>query len=136
MPAKKKSKPSFQVPEELQTAPQAGWVYRSEEQSGAKAHTSSKPAAGGKTAGKAKRVDAPPAVSGMSTPAEKKTSPAREAKPVPKPKSDSSSKSSSSLLDITAKALSAGFGTAGGLILLTTTVVAAPFALGKRLLHL
>ncbi len=30
MPPKKKSKPSFKVPEDLESAPQAGWVYRSE----------------------------------------------------------------------------------------------------------
>lgn len=137
MPSKKKSKPSFQVPEELQTAPQAGWVYRSDEQHAAKEGKAvSKPAAASRATGKAKRADLPAQTSDAVAPAALKKTPPEKSKPAAKTKSDSSSDTSSGIIDLTAKALSAGFGTAGGLILLTTTLIAAPFALGKRFMHL
>jgi len=138
MPSKKKSKPSFQVPEELQTAPQAGWVYRSDEPPPAKgAKGAAKSAASGKTGGRAKRADAPQASAGaIMAPAEHKKPHTDSSKPPAVSKSNSASKSSSGVLDLTAKVLSAGFGTAGGLVLMTTTIFAAPFAFGKRLLRL
>ncbi len=131
MPSKKKPKPSFQVPEELQSAPQAGWVYRSDEPSPAKAaKTAPKAGAGGKATGRSKRVES-------ETPAAAPKPPhADKSKPAAAPASDSKSNSSSAVLDLTAKALSAGFGTAGGFVLLATTLIAAPFALGKRIMHL
>ncbi len=137
MPSKKKSKPSFQVPEELQTAPQAGGVYRSDEQLPAKeVKAASKPAAAGRAPGKPKRADAPAASAGTAAPAGLKKASAEKTRSAEESKSDSSSNYSSGVIDLTAKALSAGFGTAGGLVLLTTTLIAAPFALGKRFLHL
>ena len=137
MPSKKKSKPSFQVPEDLQTAPQAGWVYRSDEHAPARGgKAASKSASGSKGAAKTRKTEnvAPAA----ETAAPPKSAPPRgdHSKPAAASKSDSKSKSTSSVLDLTAKALSAGFGTVGGLVLLSTTIVAAPFALGKRILHL
>jgi hypothetical protein len=39
-------------------------------------------------------------------------------------------------MDLAAKALSAGIGTAGNLLLLTTRIIAAPVSLGRRLFGL
>ncbi len=137
MPSKKKSKPSFQVPEELQSAPQAGWVYRSDEQMPAKAgKPAPKTAAGGRAAAKPKHTESSLPTPETHVPGAAKPAPAHESKPRTAEKSDSDSKSSSAVIDMTAKVLSAGIGAAGGLVLVTTTLVAAPFALGKRILHL
>ena len=135
MPTKKKSKPSFQVPEDLQKAPQAGWVYRSDRPA---------PAKEAKAASKVASVNRGPA----------KSKPTEGAAPSSQPASDrhaahapshapstagakaSESESSGGVLDLTAKALSAGIGTAGNLILLTTRIIAAPVSLGRRLFGL
>ena len=51
-------------------------------------------------------------------------------------KKDRHSKSSRGVLDLTASALSAGFGTAGNIVLMTTRIITAPLMLGKRFLGL
>jgi hypothetical protein len=137
MPSKKKSKPSFQVPEELQTAPQAGWVYRSDKEAPAKeAKSARKSSAGGKAAPKGKPAVETAPVPAAAAPAPRVT----EAKPKPAApaakKKDRSSKSSNGVLDLTAKTLSAGVSTAGSLMLMTTRIMVAPLKLGKRFLGL
>ncbi len=136
MPSKKKSKPSFQVPEELQNAPQAGWVYRSDGHAPAKeAKAGPKHAAGKKAAAKSKPAkSAPPAHAAHAS--AHAVSPSAETKAAAAPKANSPSKSSNGIMDLTAKTLSAGFGIAGGLVFLATSLLATPFALGKRMLHL
>jgi hypothetical protein len=127
MPSKKKSKPSFQVPEELQKAPQAGWVYRSDRQTKEAKPT---PKAGSGSRGPAKPAAAETAAHAPShAPHRDKTSP-------PPKKKESSSGSSGGILDLTAKALSAGFGTVGNIVLLTTRIIAAPVSLGRRIFGL
>jgi hypothetical protein len=136
MPSKKKSKPSFQVPEELQKAPQAGWVYRSDQHTPAKeAKAAPKAASGSRSSAKSKHAEShAPASHAASTRHEAHAPSAPKAKTSAPAKKSSSSDSSSGILDLTAKALSAGFGTAGNLMLLTTRIIAAPVSLGRRLL--
>ena len=137
MPSKKKSKPSFQVPEELQKAPQAGWVYRSDQQAPAKEiKAESKAASENKSPAKPKPARrAAPTSKALSV-----RHAAHAPSPVPRQaKASAPTKAASSsggILDLTAKTLSAGFGTAGNLVLLTTRILAAPVSLGRRLLGL
>jgi hypothetical protein len=59
----------------------------------------------------------------------------KPAAPAPK-KNDRSSNSSPGVLDLTARTLSAGIGTAGNIMLMSTRILTAPLTLGKRLLGL
>jgi hypothetical protein len=135
MPSKKKSKPSFHVPEELRTAPQTGWVYRSDAKAPAKeAKPAHKPPSGSKSTQNRKPAVAPAPIP-VAAPKRSEAEP-KHAAPAPNKKDRSSKKSSSGALDLTAKTLSAGFGTAGNILLLTTRIFTAPFMLGKRFLGL
>ena len=66
MASRKKAKPSFEVPEELRSAPQTGWVYRSEEQAApekpAKPVSVSEPKPAANPPGKAKPRDSEPGI--------------------------------------------------------------------------
>ena len=141
MPTKKKSKPSFQVPEELQKAPQSGWVYRSDEQAPAReAKAGSKTAATSRGSAKSKPASSAP--SSHVTAVRHATHAPSPAEATPRAKapatasSTDSSESTGGFLDLTAKALSAGIGTAGNLVLLTTRIIAVPVSLGRRLFGL
>ena len=135
MPTKKRSKPSFQVPEELQKAPQAGWVYRSDRQAPVKeVKAASKVASVSRGPAKSKAAEgtAPSSDAARGRRTGQAPSPVQAA---PRAKK-SASGSSGGILDLTAKALSAGIGTAGNLMLLTTRIIAAPVSLGRRLFGL
>lgn len=139
MPSKKKSKPSFQVPEELLNAPQAGWVYRSDHEAPAKETKAvSKAASGSKSPAKPKPAEGAASTSKASS--GRHAAHARSPAPAPpQAKASAPAKAASSsggILDLTAKTLSAGLGTAGNLVLLTTRIIAAPVSLGRRLLGL
>ncbi len=143
MPSKKKSKPSFDVPEDLQTAPQAGWVYRSDKEAASAAKKpEEKPAAssvaakgvsGGDGTAHAKKTPAhvapaPAAASKVSErPPETKAKKSEE-------KSKSSSKSDDGILDLASKTLHSGFETIGNAVRLTTRILAAPITMGMRLI--
>ena len=138
MPSKKKSKPSFDVPEDLQTAPQAGWVYRSDkeaapaakkpEEKAAAPSVGAKRVSGGDGTAQAKKAPAPAASS-------KVTEKSAETKPKKsEEKSKSSSKSDDGILDLASKTLHSGFETIGNALRLTTRVFAAPITMGMRLI--
>ena len=129
MPSKKKTKPSFQVPEDLQTAPQAGWVYRSD---GPAPRKASKAPAKSRPAAKARLAESVAPAAAASSPPPKKA----ETKKSEAAKSNSSSSSSHGVLDLTSRALSAGFEAAGDIARLTTRFLTMPFSLGKRMLGL
>jgi hypothetical protein len=143
MPSKKKSKPSFNVPEDLQAAPQAGWVYRSDGEAAPAAKTAEK-----SEAAEAKAVAPPePAPRAKKAPATAAPAPAmasgtpqnatepKTVKPSPgKPKS--AAKSDNGILGLAAKTLQSGFETVGNAVLLTTRIIAAPISMGMRLIGL
>ncbi len=143
MPSKKKSKPSFEVPQDLQTAPQAGWVYRSD---GDASGDGQKP----ETGAAPMPTPAPQAsLEGGALPAPA-TAEAVEAAPKPKTgsrtghkagaktssKTGSKSDSKSGILDLAAKTISAGFETVGNAVLLTTRIMMMPLDMGMRVLRL
>jgi hypothetical protein len=124
MPPKKKSKPTFEVPEELQTAPQTGWVYRSEHESEAQADTIEEPK---------------PAEFHEAAPAVIPPPPAPEPPP-PAHKSGNgdashhTSKSDMDLFDLAALTISSGFEAIGNAMILTTRIITAPFSMGMKML--
>lgn len=132
MPSKKKSKPSFQVPEELQAAPQAGWVYRSDGPARARGtKTAHKSGSDGKAAAKSRQAGSTAAARIPS--ASPRRAPAAKPETAPERAKESASGSRRSFMNIGADAMSAGFGTAGNFLLLTTRMFVAPLSLGKRL---
>jgi hypothetical protein len=127
MPSKKRSRPSFEVPQDLQTAPQAGWVYRSD----ADTH---KGAEKRKTQAAPKPPPAPLFASESAI--SRSARPAEPAKATPKPETESKTDSRSGILDLAAETISAGFETLGNAMLLTTRIIMMPFAMGMRILRL
>jgi hypothetical protein len=126
MPAKKKSKPSYSVPEDLQAAPQSGWVYRSVAGEAAQVETPPAVAA-------AAQPEAPPPVeeacvaqaTGVPPPAGKQTT-ARSSEP------RKSTSVTTEILDLTSKTLTSGLATIGNAVLLGTRIATAPFLVGMR----
>ena len=131
MPSKKKSKPSYSVPEDIQPAAGTGWVYRSESADSAsdpppKATRASVPHA---EAGKpAKTVEAAaPETSKVvkaSTPAIKKEE--KKAK-----KNDSIT---SDLVDLASKTVTSGMAAVGNALLLGARLATAPLVVGIRMM--
>ncbi len=122
MSPKKKQKPSFNVPEELHTAPQTGWVYRSESDS-----------------------EPHPEANQASQPAEfREAVPEAAATPIPEPPpktgstknngTRATSKSDMDLFDLAALTISSGFEAIGNAMLLTTRIITAPFSMGMKML--
>jgi hypothetical protein len=125
MPAKKKSKPSFKVPEDLESAPQAGWVYRSEKASAAEPEPATKPPAGDPII---QKVAAPPAAISAPTP-----STAFDCDTYAEPsssKTDSSDYSTPGILDYTSKTFSSGMATIGNALMLGAAIIVAPIRVG------
>jgi hypothetical protein len=126
MPPKKKSKPSFKVPEDLESTQQAGWVYRSE--------TSPKGVEESAAAIKQPEVD-----SGVHKAAASPTDAqpsaihkARSSEPEAAPASSKteSSWSTPGILDLTAKTFSSGMATIGNALMLGAAILTAPFRMG------
>ncbi len=127
MPPKKKSRPSFKVPDDLETAPQAGWVYRSD----------STPAAEQGSASKSEQ----PAVEPAQPPATPAPAPAKPqaaqtaARPEPHTppttfRAEPAKSDSNGILDLTAKTLSSGMATIGNALMLGAAILTAPFRVG------
>ena len=146
MPSKKKSKPSFNVPEDLQAAPQGGWVYRSDDEAPhatkkpeEKATTSSgavKAASGGDGTTHAKKTSATAAPAPAVAPKVSAKTPETKTAKTSGEKSKSSSKSDNGILDLASKTIHSGFETIGNAVLLTTRILTAPITMGMRLIGL
>src|SRR5512136_3082188 len=123
MPSKKKSKPSYDVPEELQRAPQAGWVYRSDASRPSKAKAASTHKSPAKTAPIAALASAPAVRSQVSIPAAAVETPhaSRESH-----SQSSSSKLDDGIIDLAARTISSSFNALGNAVLLTTRIITAP----------
>ena len=122
MPSKKKSRPSFDIPEDLHTTPQAGWVYRTDRpDSRAKEKKGAHAASSGSSGTAARREH-------QAAPAKKKH-PASSAS-----KTKKSSEASSGILDLTVKTMSSGFSTAGDVMLFGARLVTTPFVWGMRIM--
>ncbi len=134
MTSKKKSKPSFQVPEELQAAPQAGWVYRSDGQAPAKDVEA--PPKSAATRKKTRRRKPAARKAAAAAPPHSQPKPAAVSKAPAARKPGSASNSIPGFMNLTARTVSAGFGTAGNIVLLTTRILTVPFSFGRRLLGL
>jgi len=109
MPSRKKQKPSYNVPEDLNAAPQTGWVYRSAEK-----ESSPTAAAPVEDAGVAKAVER-----------ERRREETKE-------KSRSSNSMTTDIIELTAKTITSGIATMGNAMLLSARVVSAPFVMGMR----
>ena len=114
MPSKKKSRPSFKVPEDLESAPQAGWVYRSE------------PAAEAEPAPVREPEDREP---------ERRQAPWEESDTWEHDSgktssSDEEESSSDDILDLTAKTFSSGVETIGNALRLGAAILTAPIRMG------
>jgi hypothetical protein len=127
MPSKKKSKPSFKVPEDLESAQPAGWVYRSEvapadKEGSAAAVEEPTGDSGAHQAAAASTVQEPPAGHAASSgdsysaPASSKTESSRSATP--------------GILDLTARTFSSGMATIGNALMLGAAILTAPFRMG------
>ena len=146
MPSKKKSKPSYNVPEELQTAPQAGWVYRSDAPRSRPSTTKNlrKSRAG---------IDAEAVRAGTNTgkaiapiPAPAPYAPPAAATPIvglEKPQEikgkhsqATTSKPNDGIMDLAARAISSSFEAMGTVVLLTTRIITAPISMGMKMLGL
>lgn len=112
MPSRKKQKPSYSVPEDLHTAPQTGWVYRSEEAEAASAAVPVEEAGVAKAAQRGRRDE--------------------ETKE--KPKNESTM--TADIIELTAKTITSGIATMGNAMLLGARVVSAPLVMGMRLMGL
>ncbi len=127
MPPKKKSKPSFKVPEDLETAPQAGWVYRSESTPAAEQGSVSK-------SEKAKAEPVEPPAESASAPAEPqaaRTGADREPNTPPTAfRAEPAKSESNGILDLTAKTISSGMATIGNALMLGAAILTAPFRVG------
>ncbi len=132
MPSKKKSKPSFEVPEDLQSAPQAGWVYRSDRDTEGKMEVPPEAQAAPEAA--SDPVVATKKAASRATEAAKPAS--ASSKPRTQAKPQSKTDSGSGILDLAARTISAGFETMGGAMLLATRIFMAPFSMGLRVLRL
>jgi len=141
MPSKKKSKPSYNVPEELQTAPQAGWVYRSD--------VSRSPEATPKSFRKPQATTVTRATPASKTAGKSATPiPAPQTPPIPAAPSESpkdakstrshatASKSSDGIMDLAARTISSSFEAIGNAVLLTTRIITAPISMGMKMLGL
>jgi len=133
MASRKKTKPSFDVPEELRSAPQAGWVYRTE--AGAAEPAPKEPAARKKAAG------APPPASAAAAAAPPPAPEAAAALPLPPaPAPAAGAKSSKKepeewgIVDLAAHTFSSGFAAFGNSWLLAARILASPFSLGMKIL--
>jgi hypothetical protein len=124
MPSKKKSKPSFKVPEDLDSAPQAGWVYRSET-TPTQAGT---PASAPRKAAKAEAPPPPPKASKPPVSTPSNSSDQHSQSKSGETKSDSSL--SSGILDLTAKTFSSGIATIGNALMLGAAILTAPIRIG------
>lgn len=126
MPPKKKSRPSFKVPEDLESTQQAGWVYRSE--------TSPKGAEESAAAIKQPEVDSGVHVAAAaSTDAESSAiHNARSSEPEAAPASSKTELpwSTPGILDLTAKTFSSGMATIGNALMLGAALLTAPFRMG------
>jgi hypothetical protein len=127
MPPKKKSKPSFKVPEDLESVPQAGWVYRSESTS----TEGKKPpaAADAAIADEPARGEKPEAGIPKDSAAHKSAD-FEPSVPPASPKVESTNSSSSGILDLTAKTLSSGMATIGNALMLGAAILTAPLRIG------
>jgi hypothetical protein len=134
MPSRKKSKTSFDVPQEVQNRGQAEWVYRSDETPG-------------KT--KSARVTSRTEVVSEEIPVTRTPPPQSPSEPVTRPhrprrtttethsaKSEKKSTNSSGILDLTAKTISSGFETMSNATLLGTRIALAPFRAGMWMIRL
>ena len=122
MPSKKKSKPSFKVPEDLDSAPQAGWVYRSETTA---AQADAPPPL------KAQKAERPPPLPKASK--APVSTPPKSSDKHSDTKSDgakSESSLSSGILDLTAKTFSSGMATIGNALMLGAAILTAPIRIG------
>jgi hypothetical protein len=123
MPSKKKPRPSYSVPEDLQETPQSGWVYRS---SSPEPESMSTPVS-------------VPATNGSETPAgPSPADPAAAASSEKKEEKNSSGKTSitSEIIDLAAKTVSSSASAVGNAILLGTRLITAPLSVGMRLIGL
>ncbi|MGI8783480.1 MAG: hypothetical protein ACR2L2_07525 [Acidobacteriota bacterium] len=126
MASRKKTKPSFDLSADVITAPQSGWVYRSD------APATGAPKA--RPARRARKTSARPRATIRSvTPIRPVTSirrPLAAAKPAPK----RSRRTTGSLWGVPAQALAAGLGTTSRLLMMGTRIVTWPFTIGLRFL--
>ena len=124
MPPRKKSKPSFKVPDDLETAPQAGWVYRSDSTPAAEqgpVSKSEKPAV---------EPSQPPAVPVPAMQAARTAASLEPHTPPTKFRAEPAKSDSNGILDLTAKTLSAGMATIGNAFMLGVAILTAPFRVG------
>ncbi|HYK90663.1 MAG TPA: hypothetical protein VE398_17960 [Acidobacteriota bacterium] len=127
MPAKKKSKPSFKVPEDLESAPQAGWVYRSESTQKVDKGSASR---GGDSEAEPEShpsVPVPPAIH----PRETRSGSNHHSSGTPaSSKEESSHSSSTGIFDLTARTFSSGVATIGNALMLGAAILTAPLRIG------
>ena len=122
MPSKKKSRPSFDIPEDLHTTPQAGWVYRTDRPDSRAKEKKGAHAASSGSSGTAARREHHPAPAKRKQPASSTS------------KTKKSSEASSGILDLTVKTMSSGFSTAGDVMLFGARMVTMPFVWGMRMM--
>ena len=121
MPSKKKAKPSYSVPEDLQETPQSGWVYRS-----GSPEPESAPSPASASAEKAPAVSAPPAPAAPEAPAPK----------TDQKKSSNSRSVTSEIIDLAGKTLSSSAAAVGNALLLGARLVMAPVSIGMKMIGL
>jgi hypothetical protein len=122
MPSKKRPKPSYSVPEDLQDTPQSGWVYRS----GFPDHESMPAAVGVPEIHGLEAAAAPPAPAATAPKSEKKV----------EKKNSGKVSITSEILDLTAKTVSSSAAAIGSAILLGARLMTAPFSVGMRMIGL
>jgi hypothetical protein len=130
MPPKKKSKPSFKVPEELESAPQAGWVYRSEPTPTAEKKSSAAVEAAQADSAEKELAAAARKEEPVKTPATRTSGDHEPRVPPTSPRIEPARSSSSSILDLTAKTFSSGMATLGNAFKLGAALLTAPLRMG------
>ncbi len=127
MPSRKKSKPSFKVPEDLESAPQAGWVYRSD--SAPEVEKEEAPAKQSRTRERSKR-QAPSEEQPASETQKHDTETIFTTPKEDSSDSDSDSDSSDGIFDLTAKTFSSGMETLSNAFMLGAALLTAPIRMG------
>jgi hypothetical protein len=138
MPSRKKSKPSFDVPQDVQNSGQAEWVYRSDATAGDRRAT------GGTTKTRSAAAEEIPVTRTESTASTENSQPVshtqqRSNRTTGETRSSGSSRksnNSSGILDLTARTFSAGFETLSNATLLGAQIALAPFRFGLRMMRL
>ena len=122
MASRKRAKPSFDVPEELRSAPQGGWVYRSGDETGDAPAPLRQPLVEGGAPSAAESADKAGSAAAPSP------GPAVAAAPA------GGEPAEAGIMDLAARTISSGLATVGNMWLLAARILTSPFSMGMKIL--